>query len=249
MRFYWFERSQIKDIKAHITSLEDAGFFGVLFPYTVGYGDSFVKAAYSLNPDQNIKYLIAIRPHTLSPQYLAMLCKSMDDLDPGRVYINFVAGQIQEEEKWLGGFLGGITDETPATERKKYLLEYVKSFTSLNFNKPVVCVSGMTEEIFSLVEECSDYNIVAYDAYRRSNGFRAISKPRIVSMCPVIIDNQKDPGFSDAPQDIVYATEEELIGLIESLKKDGIQDIMLFSHKEDDISKLIEFVKKNKSLF
>ena len=253
MRFYWFGRLQVAKIRDYVTNLDEAGFYGLLLPYAVGYGDSFVRAAYSLNPDQKIKYLIAIRPHTLSPQYLAMLCRSMDKLDPGRVQINFVAGQIHENEKWFGGILGDITDDTPALERKKYLIDYVKNFTSLDFETPVVCVSGMTEEIFSLVEECADYNIIAYDAYRRQGGFRKISKPRIISMCPFIRDTQEEIDsldLTDTPQDIVYTTEENLIALIKSLKEDGIEDVMFFSHgEEEEMDRIVEFVKKNKDLF
>lgn len=252
MRFYWFGRTHMSDFKGLIDKLEDAGFYGTLLPYVVGMPDQFIKIANTISKNQKIKYIVAIRPYTISPQYLTAMCKSMDHIQPDRVMINFVAGQVDSYELAFGGIIGDITDQTPPLERKKYLLEYVKTFWNLNFasikaKRPKVFISGMSQEIFDIVEEYADYNIVAYEAYKRHGGFKEISKPRVVSICPVIFNTEEDIldfDIKDAPQDMIPVTREGLVQIIKDLEKDGINDIMFFSHGDElQRDRIIEFVR------
>jgi len=255
MRFYWFGRTDVVTLDVLSEKLENAGFHGLLLPYAARYRNFFIDIARHMKKDQSLKYIVAIRPYTISPQFLSNTIKALNEIDDDRVWINFVSGQVAEREKEHGGIIGEVNDSTDPLTRKRYLLNYVKVFNDFYegyTGKPVVCISGMSEEIFDITEKYGDYNFLAYEPYSKNN-YRRISKPRVVSMCPFIRDTQEEIDsldLTDTPQDIVYTTEENLIGLIKSLKEDGIEDVMFFSHgEEEEMDRIVEFVKKNKNLF
>jgi len=237
--------------------LDDAGFYAMLVPYSVSQKNLFIDVARAMDTSQQLKYIVGVRPHTISPQYLAMMIKSLNDIQKDRVWINFVAGFIREDELALGGSMFPEEFERSFKDRKEYMAKYLPIFNSFCKTmtiKTKICITGMTEEVFSLVEDHADYNIVAFEPYKRLNGFRDIAKPRIMSICPVIEDDAEYlsylKGLTNIPQDIIFTTKEELTSTINTLKESGINDIILFTHgkKRSDHDhekyKIIDFVKE-----
>ena len=68
MKVYWFGRHLDKDLGYMSDLLEDSGFYGWLLPYAPGLPDPFTRIARSLNTDKKLKYLVAVKPYTISPQ-------------------------------------------------------------------------------------------------------------------------------------------------------------------------------------
>jgi hypothetical protein len=256
MNFYWFGRTKDNNLSAMSTELEDAGFSGILLPYAVDVGDYFIQVATSISNDQKLKYIIAIRPYTISPQHLAMIIKSLNVVASDRLWINFVSGQILDDEKEIGGIIGDINDKSLPEDRRKYLQEYVPVFydlcNKLNIDS-TICISGMGPDTFSLVEKYGDYNFVAYQAYVNNGPFKKISKPRVVSMFPLIrtqdeVDRIKES--NSAASDIFVTTDNNLIEKIKMLRHNGINDVMFYCYgSEEDRSSIINFVKNNKDIF
>lgn len=256
MNFYWFGRTKDNNLASMSTELEEAGFVGILLPYSVNLGDYFIQVATSIKHDQKIKYIVAIRPYTISPQHLAMIIKSLNVVAPDRIWINFVSGQIVDGEEQIGGIIGDINDKSSPEDRRKYLQEYVPVFydlcKDLNIDS-TICISGMGTETFSLVEKYGDYNFVAHQAYANSGPLKKISKPRVVSMFPIIrtqdeIDNIKQN--KTIPEDVFLTTEQNLIERIKTLRSQGINDMMFYCYSSDkDRSSIINFVKNNKDIF
>jgi HAD superfamily hydrolase (TIGR01662 family) len=50
--------------------------------------------------EQKLKYLVAVRPYTISAQYLVSIIKSLDSIQEDRVRINFVPGMDNGEESF-----------------------------------------------------------------------------------------------------------------------------------------------------
>jgi hypothetical protein len=260
VNFYYFDQVSTAPLTSISKELDEAGFYGMLVPYTVGASNHFIETTRALDTKQKLKYIIGVRPHTVSPQYLAMMIKSINDIQPGRVWVNFVAGLIREDEIALKGSMFPEEFERSWKERKLYLSKYIpifKDFCNTKEIKTKICMAGMTDEVFSLVEKNADYNICAYEPYIRMNGFRKISKPRIISICPFIEDNQEIIDVvrndKDKPQDIIFTTTQGLTDIINNLKAEGINDILLFSYgnnsEEHDKEKykIIDFVKEYKA--
>jgi hypothetical protein len=257
MNFYWFGRTKNNNLSEISSELEESGFDGILLPYGSDVGDYFVQVARSVRSDQKLKYIVAIRPYTISPQHLAMIIKSLNAIDSDRVWINFVSGQILEEEKSMGGIIGEVNDSSSQYERRKYLENYVPIFfefcKKLNV-KTKICISGMGEDIGSLVEKYGDYSFAAYQAYAESGGLKKISKPRVLSMFPLIEDDEemfnKIKNSKELMPDVKLTTTEELKTIINNLKLDGIDSVMFYCYWSEEYRlKIVNFVIQNKHLF
>ena len=96
MNFYFFN--------AHMDDVEELyrnHFYGGLFIYDVPKGDSFTKVARVIDSEKEFKYLVAVRPYTISPQLVTMIYNSINDIHPGRLQLNIVSGsgEIQHAAK------------------------------------------------------------------------------------------------------------------------------------------------------
>lgn len=166
MNIYWFGRHLDKDL-GHISDLlEDAGFYGWLLPYAAGIPDPFTRIARSINTEQKLKYLVAVRPYTISPQYLLAICNSLDLIQEDRVRINFVPGFIlNEDEKSIGGIMSDINDSSNFVDRKKYFCNYIEAFRNLETKKPYTYISGLADDICPKMSDFGDANIVSYGRF------------------------------------------------------------------------------------
>jgi hypothetical protein len=161
MNIYWFGHDSNKDL-GHISDLlEDAGFYGWLIPYAAGNEDPFVRVARSLKTEQKLKYLVAVRPYTISAQYLMAIIKSLDLIQEDRVRINFVPGLTDGEESF-GGIFSDVNDATSFEERKMFLCSYLEQFKNWNVKKPYTYISGLPESICPNMDSLADANIVSY---------------------------------------------------------------------------------------
>jgi hypothetical protein len=157
MKFYYFGgllNSNGSNIHgSNIDDLESNGFDGVLFTYNPYQGDFFVRIANTINKNQKIKYMIAIRPHTISAQYLCMINKSMNEIQKNRLQINLIAGHIKPHEIDFNGFVGEVTDYSSVKDRTNYLIEYIKELAKMKQNERI--------EIPDYYVSCT--NIFAYE--------------------------------------------------------------------------------------
>jgi len=256
MNIYLFDSANATTLPIVSQELEDAGFTGILLPYGSSLGDYFTFIARAMDTSHKLKYIVAIRPYTISPQYLASIVKSLNEIDDDRVWINFVAGTINDYEQSLGGIMGDVNDSSHFLERKQYLIDYVPVFIEYCKNimkPPAICVSGMSDEIFNLTENYADYNMTSYDKHIHENRFKKISKPKIITMCPFIRSTLKEINLlknqGNIPQDAVFADSDGLVDILNSLKIDGINDVMFHVNGSDEeYSRIVEFVKNNKHL-
>lgn len=133
MKIYYF--GGLLSSKANnIDQLEDAHCDGVLFTYSPPQGDFFVSIARTMRFDQKIKYMVAIRPHALSAQYLTMIHQSINDIQKDRLQINIIAGHIKPEEVEFGGLLGSMTDKSSIPDRTNYMIDYIKELDNMKKN-------------------------------------------------------------------------------------------------------------------
>jgi hypothetical protein len=161
MNVYWFGRHTDKDLGYISDLLEDSGFYGWLLPYAVGVPDPFTRIARSLKTNQKLKYLVAVRPYTISPQYLLAISKSLDLIQEDRVRINFVPGLTDGEESF-GGVFSDVNDSTSFEDRKNFFCSYLEKFKDWDVKKPYTYVSGIKDSICPNMDSLADANIVNY---------------------------------------------------------------------------------------
>lgn len=256
MKFYWFERLQESSVDRIVElsdTLESHKFSGILLPYSPYTGDYLIKVARAINKSQKLKYMIAIRPHAISGQYLDMIIRSISQISPNRMMINFVAGAIHSNELEFGGIIQKPDDSSTPYERKIYLTKYVEMFYSLMKRKeyrPEILVSGDSKEVLDVVEKFADYNIIGYSAYNRNpSSFSALTKRRMVAICPVIRDTVEEaellrPELEKKSADPVFVDNEKLKEIILDLKSQGVTDILVHKVPDDtEFERIYEFVK------
>ena len=133
MKIYYFG-GQASVHSTNIDQLEDAHCDGILFTYRQLQGDFFTIIARTMNQNQKIKYMVAIRPHALSAQYLTMIHKSIESIQKNRLQINIIAGHIKPDETNFGGILGSVTDKSSIPDRTNYMIDYIKELDDMKNN-------------------------------------------------------------------------------------------------------------------
>jgi hypothetical protein len=220
MKFYYFGGVMGDPLNSKSPSnLNKNHFSGVMFTHDIPEGDMFVKTAKDININESIKYLVAIRPYTISPQYLSMINRSMDKIDRGRLQINLISGYIKDHEDGVGGIVGNITDKSSALDRSNYMIEFLKVLNEMDQdkespgywrdpsheNKLDVYVSTTNSYVFEAAKKYGHKIILPYHIYARGGWSDFLKDPSI--SIPLELDGME---IMLAITPIIRETEEEL---------------------------------------
>lgn len=228
-----------------IPKLEDHNFSGVMFTYDSTLGDMITRMARHVDPSKKIKYLLAIRPYSVSPQYLCMVSESMREIAPGKFQVNFISGYIKDHEENFGGIVGPINDQSNKIDRSNYLIEYLHVLNTMEGNKnshqPLdFYVSTTNEYVLEAAQTYDNKIILPYRDYK--NGYwmtQSITKKQEIGKT---IDLKKSE-IMLALTPIIRRTQEELEGLEDYAMRPGwkegeesgrVTDVEYFTYKQFD---------------
>lgn len=209
MEFYYF--GGYFD-EGFISRLEDSGFSGVMFTHDLSQGDMFTKVARDIKYTEKIKYLVAIRPYTISPQYLCIINQSINSIMKERLQINLISGYPKENEIDFGGILGSINDLSSKIDRSKYLIEYVNILNTMpgnknNRNKLDFYVSATNKYVLEAAQVHNNKIILPYRVYVNQHWFVDDNNPDEILSNKI---NLKDTDAMIAITPVFRKTEEEL---------------------------------------
>lgn len=201
------------------SNLNNHHFSGVMFTYDIPEGDMFVKTAIDMNQNEHIKYLIAIRPYTISPQYLSMINRSMNKIDRGRLQINLISGYIKDHEDGVGGIVGDVNDQSSSIDRSNYMIDFLKELNEMDqnkyspgyygdpnyVNKLDVYVSTTNSYVFEAAKKYKHKIILPYHIYARGS-WSDTARHRSATI-PLVLENTE---VMLAVTPIIRETEEEL---------------------------------------
>jgi len=216
----WFERDagKIEDLSQRSEELKAKGFSGTMYPYDIDCGDFFTKIA-----EQKVdkfQYIVAIRPYVISPQYLSMVCKSLNKKYRNRVSINFLTGWIKEYEYNFGGVLTEPNDKSSSVDRSKYMLEYAEEFKSLKTIIPSFYVSTTNDEVFKKCKQNQFPMIVPYVWYKQ-NRFDLKNTKFIISICPVFDESD------EKHQDLEVFSKNDFFRFLDDCKKANVYGVLI----------------------
>jgi len=236
MKFYYFGGTfnQV-DTREDVSTLNDYNFDGVMFTYDATQGDMFVRIAKDIKLNEKIKYLVAIRPYTISPQYLYAINKSIKEIQKDRLQINVIAGYIKDHENDVGGIVGDVNDLSSTVDRSNYMIEFIKSLNEISKNNNSeeqleVYISATNHYVFEAVKKYKNKAIIPYSIYKR--GFWSDWMKTPPADVPFDRDNV-DMMLAMTP--IIRKTKEE----IETLAKHAMKPIW----KKGDTEKVVEDVE------
>jgi hypothetical protein len=243
MEFYYFGGNCSGN---QISRLENSNFSGVMFTYDSTQGDMFVRIAKDIKPQEKIKYLVAIRPYSISPQYLCMINKSINEIDLNRIQINLISGYIKDHEVNVGGIIGDTNDSSSRIERSKYMIEYVNSLNTMSGNSDKsnsldFYVSTTNEHVFNLCKDNNNKIILPYRDYK-NGAWTVINESGGQSLSNTLFDlNGVEVMLALTP--IIRETQKELDSLtdyaLRPVWKKGekpaeVTDIGYFTYKQFD---------------
>jgi len=218
MKFCYFG-GNVSLKESNIDQLEDAHFESVLFTYRQMQGDFFTIIARTMNLNQKIKYMVAIRPHALSAQYLTMINKSINSIQKDRLQINIISGHIKPDELNFGGIIGAVTDHSSVPDRTDYMIDYIQELDNMQKNNIEIpdCYVSCTNNYSLEAAAKLDYKIIfSYKDYKfgyfldksvegqekPGDVFNLSGKKITLAISPIIRDTQQEID-SEFPKDVV----------------------------------------------
>ena len=85
-----------------VESAEQAGFEYLLIPVDKACWEAYITGAFMVAQTRAIKPLIAARPGYINPVLLAKMISTFDQFSGGRICVNLIAGQVEDEIKSEG---------------------------------------------------------------------------------------------------------------------------------------------------
>jgi hypothetical protein len=276
MKFYYFGGSFNAGDKENLETapvLEKHNFDGVMFTYDSTQGDMFVRTARKIELGKKIKYLIAIRPYTISPQYLQTIHNSMDEIDKDRLQFNFVSGYIKDHEEDTGGIVGNLVDSSDPVSKSKYMIEFIKVLNNMKINRTPLDFYISTTNNY-MFEEAKKYNnkiILPYNIYKRGywlesyEGTSSMIELNIknteimLALTPIIRKTEKEleslknyalrpiwkkEEKSTVVDDVEYFTYEGFSEFVETLEQKGIKHLLINAVPRDEVHIIVKFIKQ-----
>lgn len=171
MNFYYF-RGGNHILNNRIEKLENSGFKGVLFKYAPWDGDYITQIARDIKESQKIIYMVAIRPHAVSPQFLSMMNHSVKNIMKDRLQFNLISGHTKTDEKNIGGILSEVNDNSTHIERSNFLIKYMEELSKMKENKtyfssPDFFVTATNKYVFNAAKRLNQKVIIPYREYKQ----------------------------------------------------------------------------------
>lgn len=231
------EDTSVDGLRLLSKKLDEIGYYSVLMVYHSTIPDHWIKAAHVLDTNQKIKYMPAIRTYAITPEYCAMMCKAFNEIQPNRLMLNIVTGDLKSDETSLEDliYINDLMD-TPE-KRLKYTSEWIKKFKSIKIDSgfPEIVMSGHSKETNDLAKQYADYHLSS-----NSHQTDFVSKRNIISTAIVIRDTDEEAEHyvNSLPYNkgvTIYGTEESVINKLNKIRidKPSVTDYMLQGHRED----------------
>ncbi len=274
MKFYYFGGTfNENDTFEDTSTLNSHNFDGVMFTYDATQGDMFVRTAREMKLDEKIKYLIAIRPYTISPQYLQTISDSMNEIDPGRLQLNLIAGYIKDHENHIDGIVGDVNDSSDSVDKSNYMIKFLDTLSKMTVNrKPLdFYVSTTNSYVFEETRKHNNKIILPYHIYKRGFWSDVNKDPSLkipldtkgveimLTMTPIIRETEeelksltnyalrpvwKKGEVSKVLDDVEYFTHESFHEFVKTLESDGINYLLINAVPRAESKVIIPFIKQ-----
>jgi hypothetical protein len=271
MKFYYFggvlgEESSVKSP----SNLNMNHFDGVMFTHDIPQGDIFIQTALDIKQNEQIKYLVAIRPYTISPQYLYMLNNSLNKIQKDRVQLNIISGYTKNHENSVKGIVGSINDQSDKVEKRKYLVEFLDSLNEMNSNKDISSpldffVTTTNPRVLDSVNKYNNKVILPYSLYKNDIWFKKFNRPLevkskeiMLAVTPIIRDTEEEleklknyalrPVWQEGEvsrvvNDAAYFTPNSFHEFVKDLKKNNIGYMLINAVPQSENTVIIPFIK------
>lgn len=218
---------------------EKFGYDSILLTTKEFQSDNLIKCAATIDPTKKIKYMIAIRPYSMSAQHCAQVAAAFNEVAPGRLMLNIVAGETGGEQRPPDPCFDVDIDITTHQGRLEYVPIWLEKFTktyAMGRKTPILVSTGNIDQI-NATKQYTDISLCMINSYLNDpDKYRLNYERRMVSAQVVIRDTDEDALAvvmnTDTNQPgirywTIYGSRETVKQKILDLESIGVTDIML----------------------
>lgn len=247
-----------QNLKELSYKLEDFNYYSVLLPFHSRQPDYFIKSAAALIPGHKLKYMIALRPYHVSPQYCAMMTEGFNQIDSGRLIFNWIAGDFdtRTDEPIQMDVFGETKSIDNIVKRTTFLRNFVEQYNSFNFisKKPEMVFSGFSEYTLETAKIFNGKSLCMIDDYRNNiDRFNNI-KEKMVCVNPIILkSNENVSEYKEKIRAVnnrsvhttIIGDRDFVMKKLIELKNEKITDILLDTNRPECVGMQYEPSRNN----
>lgn len=148
--------------------LDEVGYRSILLTVRSRASDYIPAVSRILDQDLKIKYMLAVRPYLLSPQFFMMLVSGMDTIAKDKIIINWVHGTFGTYENFDGILDMPENMEDPAV-RRDHLEKFINLLSKTNMARPIEVpeslISGGNPETIKMASRLGMHLGTGYDIF------------------------------------------------------------------------------------
>jgi alkanesulfonate monooxygenase SsuD/methylene tetrahydromethanopterin reductase-like flavin-dependent oxidoreductase (luciferase family) len=152
--------------------LDSVGYHSVLLTVHSRKADYLPLVAAIMRRDYAIKYMLAVRPYLLSPQYFTMLMAGMQNIAKDKLIINWVHGVMYPEETF-DAVLNVTDDMYEPSVRRDHMRNFLNALKETDMMSPIELpesiISGATDEIMEMAKEFGLHFGTGYDLFLKEH--------------------------------------------------------------------------------
>lgn len=232
------DENSIEHLSMLSEKLEKSGYHSILFVYHSKENDFLTKSVRIMSATQKIKYMIAVRTYAISPEYLSMICRSINEIAPNKIMLNIVSGDLHEEETSVSDIVDIVDLIDSQDKRIDYTDRWMSKFINMKQDIDIV-MGGHSEKTISIANKYKAIPLAMVDKYLASGA--ANSERQMVCLGAVITKTEDDAeNFRQNNMTIyetskyIYGTKENFKSKIKYLEKKGVTDVLIHGHPMDN---------------
>jgi alkanesulfonate monooxygenase SsuD/methylene tetrahydromethanopterin reductase-like flavin-dependent oxidoreductase (luciferase family) len=276
MKISWMQRfgweNNAKGLMEMAKTLDDAGVYSVLLPYGSTSPDYFAWLPDLIHGTKNLKFMMALRPYTFSPEYASRVFRTAYEVHRDRVTFNVVAGALspEEQEYSLKYYAGDPEDINTIDKRIAFTDKWTELFCRIfdeQFGpiKPemyTIANSPITLELANKYMDCAIYHHHRLE-HNMEHGRKGLRHVIVIDPLITNDDGTCDVEYLWQPTSLEKANNNKLTrdqihpinGTYEEVKQQlinmslqhGITEFLVHTDQKD-ISKILRLVKELSTL-
>lgn len=247
-----------EEIKTLARQLDKYGYYCILLTYHSLSEDMLIKSLLAAENNINLKFMLAIRTYAISPEYMAMICRSYQSLFKDKLILNIASGDIQKEETSIDDIVFLKEQLSTPEKRLDYTKEWMEKFIKIsskpNWYTPKLIMSGHSEKTREMANRFDATSLVMLNTQKEYilTGKGIINKKQMISLSICIRDNKEDAfnfiknnTHKDYYKACVYGNKEEVKKELLNLFNNGADEILISEiFNDDNVLAIHELVKE-----
>jgi alkanesulfonate monooxygenase SsuD/methylene tetrahydromethanopterin reductase-like flavin-dependent oxidoreductase (luciferase family) len=221
--------------------LDFYGYYSLLLTYHSQNPDLLLKSLVSAESDIKLKYMIAMRTYAVSPEYLAMITASYNQIFPNKLMFNIVSGDLHADETTINDIVMFKNHFDTPDKRLIYTEEWISTFLRLceKWYVPEIVMAGHSQKTKVMANKFNATHLSMLDMYLKDPR-DTINKKQMVSLSLIIRDSKeeaeqvlKNSSMVGASLWTICGTESDINKEIKKLENLGVTDIIISQFEKD----------------